>query len=135
MNVFSFHESLEMFVERSIYPSQRKNLKKQWIQFLSTLEIVHPLKPRKAFLGGRINALTLHYVVDVSEGQQIEYVDFTSLYPWVKRKSKRRAPCWLSYHHRPSRRSRHQTNRINGHTLPMNVSCVGRGLLRNSSRR
>ena len=85
MNVFSFHESLEMFVERSIYPSQRKNLKKQWIQFLSTLEIVHPLKPRKAFLGGRINALTLHYVVDVSEGQQIEYVDFTSLYPWVKR--------------------------------------------------
>lgn len=82
---FHFMKAWKCLLKEVSTRAKEKILKKQWIQFLSTLEIVHPLKPRKAFLGGRINALTLHYVVDVSEGQQIEYVDFTSLYPWVKR--------------------------------------------------
>lgn len=65
---------------KRIHPGQTKHLKEQWIQFLGTLEVVYPLKPPQAFFGGRINAPTLHYVADVSEGQQMEYVDVTSLY-------------------------------------------------------
>jgi hypothetical protein len=40
-----------------------------------------PIQPRQAFTGGRVNAITLFY--EPKEGEQIRYVDFTSLYPYV----------------------------------------------------
>ena len=50
-------------------------------EFLSTLNLVHPLNPRDAFFGGRTNAATLYYKADETQGEQIKYVDVTSLYP------------------------------------------------------
>lgn len=40
-----------------------------------------PIEPRQAFTGGRVNAITLFY--EPRPGEQIRYVDFTSLYPYV----------------------------------------------------
>lgn len=52
--------------------------------YVETLKIVEPLNPRKAFFGGRTNAVCLH---DVTEGdEEIRYVDFTSLYSWVNKR-------------------------------------------------
>lgn len=42
-----------------------------------------PLNPRHALFGGRTNALRLHY--QVKDDEQIHYVDFTSLYPYVQK--------------------------------------------------
>ena len=52
-------------------------------QFIDALEIVDPLQPRDAFFGGRTNAVKLHHVADPEE--DIEYIDVTSLYPWVNK--------------------------------------------------
>ena len=54
-------------------------------QFLASYETVEPLNPRDAFFGGRTNAVRLHYVADEDQGEQIKYVDVTSLYPWVNK--------------------------------------------------
>ena len=51
--------------------------------FLASLELVPPLKPRDAFFGGRTGAVSLHTVA--GEGEEIRYVDITSLYPWVNK--------------------------------------------------
>ncbi|XP_067678388.1 uncharacterized protein [Haliotis asinina] len=51
--------------------------------FVSTLDIQDRLEPRDSFFGGRTNASTLHY--KVKESEEIHYVDFTSLYPWVNK--------------------------------------------------
>ena len=40
-----------------------------------------PLEPRSAFYGGRVNAIRLFYEPEPDE--QIRYVDFTSLYPYI----------------------------------------------------
>ena len=52
---------------------------------MSQLEIGEPLNPRDAFFGGRTNTATLYHKADESIGEQIKYVDFTSLYPWVNK--------------------------------------------------
>ena len=51
--------------------------------FVTTLQLVEPLQPRNAFFGGRTGTVTLHAVA--SEGEEIRYVDITSLYPWVNK--------------------------------------------------
>ena len=51
--------------------------------FLASLELVQPLEPRDAFFGGRTGAVSLHTVA--GEGEEIRYVDITSLYPWVNK--------------------------------------------------
>ena len=52
-------------------------------QFLASYDLVPPLEPRDAFLGGRTGAAALHVVA--GEGEEIRYVDVTSLYPWVNK--------------------------------------------------
>jgi len=52
--------------------------------FLEEFEIVAPLEPRDAFFGGRTGATTL-YANAEGEGEDISYVDYTSLYPWVNK--------------------------------------------------
>ena len=47
--------------------------------------MVKPLNPRNAFFGGRTSAVRLHHVVSEDQGEQIKYVDVTSLYPWVNK--------------------------------------------------
>ena len=51
--------------------------------FVSTLSLVEPLEPRQAFFGGRTGAVALHAVAQ--ENEQIRYVDFTSLYPYINK--------------------------------------------------
>ena len=51
--------------------------------FLSSFDLVKPLEPRDAFYGGRTGAVSLHTVA--GEGEEIRYVDITSLYPWVNK--------------------------------------------------
>lgn len=53
--------------------------------FLSTFELVDPLEPRDAFFGGRTNAVKLHHTADVANGEEVKYVDVTSLYPWANK--------------------------------------------------
>ena len=53
--------------------------------FLETIEITPPLNPRESFFGGRTNAVTLYHKVNSVEGEEIRYVDVTSLYPWVNK--------------------------------------------------
>jgi hypothetical protein len=48
--------------------------------FLKTLEYSDPINPRDALYGGRTEATRLFYEPD--NGETIEYVDFTSLYPY-----------------------------------------------------
>ena len=50
---------------------------------ISGLETVEPLVPREAFFGGRTGAVALYK--DVGPGEQIHYMDVTSLYPWVNK--------------------------------------------------
>ena len=51
--------------------------------FLETFEFVPPLEPRDAFFGGRTGAATLY--AKAEEGEDISYVDFTSLYPSINK--------------------------------------------------
>ena len=53
--------------------------------FLASLELVPPLEPREAFFGGRTEGVTLHAVA--GEGEEIRYVDITSLYPYINKTS------------------------------------------------
>ena len=50
--------------------------------FLDTLEIVDPVQPRNAFFNGCTNAIKLHHMTDISQGEKIKYVEVTSLYPY-----------------------------------------------------
>ncbi|CAH3144229.1 unnamed protein product [Porites evermanni] len=52
-------------------------------QFLRSFDLVAPLEPREAFFGGRTGAVALHAVA--GEGEEIRYVDVTSVYPWVNK--------------------------------------------------
>jgi hypothetical protein len=54
--------------------------------FLEGLDIVTPLQPRDAFYGGRTEAFTLFK--EASEGEDISYYDFTSLYPYINKNGK-----------------------------------------------
>ena len=47
--------------------------------------VAPPFVPRDAFLGGRTGAVSLYAHVDAEAGEQIHYVDVTSLYPWVNK--------------------------------------------------
>ena len=51
--------------------------------FVTTLQLVEPLQPRQAFFGGRTGAVALHAMA--GEGEEIRYVDVTSLYPYVNK--------------------------------------------------
>ena len=48
--------------------------------FINSHELTGPLEPRDAFFGGRTNGLRLFY--RCKPGEKIQYVDFTSLYPF-----------------------------------------------------
>ena len=51
--------------------------------FVQGLHIVLRLEPRDAFFGGRTEAIQLY--ADTEEDEEIRYLDFTSLYPFVNK--------------------------------------------------
>ena len=51
--------------------------------FVPTLTWADPLVPREAFFGGRTGAVSLY--AQAAEGETIQYLDVTSLYPWVNK--------------------------------------------------
>lgn len=53
--------------------------------FVDRLGLVDCLEPRDAFYGGRTEAMTLYAVAEPDQGESIQYVDFTSLYPFVNK--------------------------------------------------
>ena len=59
--------------------AQQKKTDPELQTFLESFELVPPLEPRDAFFGGRTGATTLY--AKAAEGEEISYVDFTSLYP------------------------------------------------------
>ena len=63
---------------------KRQNVNIQ--SFLNRLQLTQRLQPRDAFFGGRTNAVQLYYHVQPDE--QIRYVDYTSLYPFVNKNCK-----------------------------------------------
>ncbi|XP_070548905.1 uncharacterized protein [Ptychodera flava] len=52
-------------------------------EFVKSLDLHEPLHPRDAFFGGRTNATTLYH--ECVDDEEIHYVDFTSLYPYVNK--------------------------------------------------
>ncbi|XP_052814068.1 uncharacterized protein LOC128241135 [Mya arenaria] len=52
-------------------------------QYVTSLDFTDRLDPRDSFFGGRTNASRLYYKTTGDE--QIKYIDFTSLYPWVNK--------------------------------------------------
>ncbi|MEW8548383.1 MAG: DNA polymerase, partial [Candidatus Thiodiazotropha sp.] len=52
-------------------------------EFVSSLDLQERLDPRDSFFGGRTNAIKLHHLIE--EEEEIRYVDFTSLYPYVNK--------------------------------------------------
>lgn len=61
----------------------RKELEanKEMDAFFKSVNIMDPIGPREAFYGGRTNAIKLYH--KCQGGEQIDYVDVCSLYPWV----------------------------------------------------
>ena len=53
--------------------------------FVDGLGLVHRLEPRDAFYGGRTEAVTMYADAEPDQGESIQYVDFTSLYPYVNK--------------------------------------------------
>ena len=53
--------------------------------YFDNVDVQPRLLPSKAFFGGRTNCVKLYSRVEAD--QRIEYVDFTSLYPWVNKYS------------------------------------------------
>ena len=56
---------------------ENPNLEEMYASFIP----FEPLSPRSAFFGGRVNAI--HLFCEPKPSEQIRYVDFTSLYPYI----------------------------------------------------
>ena len=62
---------------------KQKESNPELAEFLKSFEFVPPLNPRDTFFGGQTGAATLYS--KAGEGEEISYVDYTSLYPWVNK--------------------------------------------------
>lgn len=71
--------SLKVIWECQWEKGKKENVALQ--DFLQTFEVAEPLDPRDAFFGGRTNAVKLFHLVE--EGEQILFLDVTSLYPFI----------------------------------------------------
>ena len=79
-------EASEVKTVKSIWECQWKKLveeNEEVKRTVNALETVEPLVPREAFFGGRTGAVALYH--HAGPGEQIHYMDVTSLYPWVNK--------------------------------------------------
>ena len=82
-------EVKEVKTVKSIWECEWKKLmqeNEEVKRVVNGLERVDPLVPREAFFGGRTGAVSLFH--RVGSGEQIHYMDVTSLYPWVNKTCK-----------------------------------------------
>lgn len=63
--------------------AKEKKIDPELQEFLENFELLPPLEPQDAFFGGRTGATTLY--AKAGEGEEISYVDFTSLYPSINK--------------------------------------------------
>ena len=61
----------------------QKKVETRMAEFVKTFPVIKPMNPCDVFFGGRTNASYLYYKVRV--GEEIRYVDYTSLYSWVNK--------------------------------------------------
>ena len=54
-------------------------------EFVNKLNLVTRLEPKDAFFGGRTNSTQFYRSVKEKGGEEIRYVDYTSLYHWVNK--------------------------------------------------
>ena len=79
-------EASEVKTVKSIWDCQWKKFveeNEEVKRTVNALETVEPLVPREAFFGGRTGAVALYH--HAGPGEQIHYMDVTSLYPWVNK--------------------------------------------------
>ncbi|XP_046569532.1 uncharacterized protein LOC124277858 [Haliotis rubra] len=62
---------------------QQLKTKPELKTYVATIDLQERLDPRDSFFGGRTNASKLFY--ETEEKENILYMDFTSLYPWVNK--------------------------------------------------
>ncbi|XP_070548560.1 uncharacterized protein [Ptychodera flava] len=87
-NGFNVIEMWECDFKRDIHENQDLQ------EFIKSLDLQEPLYHRDALYGGRTNATRLYHECEGNE--EIHYVDFTSLYPYVNKScvdTKQQAPC------------------------------------------
>ena len=65
---------------------KQKQENPECLTYVNDLSFTERLNPRDAFFGGRTNAAKLYHKIKPT--QKIHYIDFTSLYPYVNKKSK-----------------------------------------------
>ena len=63
--------------------------------FIQNLQFDMPLEPRRAFFEGRTNGICLFK--EMTENEQIHYVDFTSFYLWTNKYCEVPTGYWNSY--------------------------------------
>ena len=56
--------------------------------FVDKASLLPPLQPQNAFFRGLTDAAWLYYAVNTQCGEEIRYVDYTSLYLWVNKYSR-----------------------------------------------
>lgn len=59
------------------------SIETQTFVLLFLLSLPTPLEPRDAFFGGRTNTAALYYKTDTLIGEELKYMDVTSLYPFI----------------------------------------------------
>ena len=55
------------------------------LRLMRLLSAYDPIKPRDAFYGGRTEAIGLYREASPEKGEQLKYVDFNSLYPFINK--------------------------------------------------
>ena len=63
----------------------RAEMTSHHLRLMRLLSAYDPIKPRDAFYGGRTEAIGLHREAAPEKGEQLKYVDFNSLYPFINK--------------------------------------------------
>lgn len=76
------------YIVKSIYECQFDKMIKEnegIRKFVNELDIPQRMKIREAFYGGRTSVFKLHCEADTEAGEEIHYLDFCSLYPYINK--------------------------------------------------
>ena len=63
----------------------RAEMTSHHLQLIQLLSAYDPIKPRDTFFGGRTEAIGLYREAAPEKGEQLKYVDFNRLYPFINK--------------------------------------------------